>query len=161
MPGNEIIRERIVFLEEKGEDWVERELLEADNVHEFARNIWQPHGEGAKQPGLSAFYDWIKEGGEAREKWYDDVKRKRAHIKFERAQDRLNNATVHDVRLREAQAKADRWAAGKMHPDYADQPSVQINNTTVDFGSVISQALAALEKKNEIVAPEPKALPEE
>jgi len=143
MPGNSIVADRIAWLEDKGEDWVEEEIIRLGSVKALACEHWTAHSENDDaKPGINAFYKWLDKSPERKQEWWPAVKKRRAAALVEASQHDMDTSTPMNFRHRESKAKSARWLASKLDREqYGDGPQVQITNNTLEIGSVFAEAL--------------------
>ena len=142
MPGRSTTKKRKAILEEMGEERIAEEIMQLGTVTKFVTQYFEPHPDFPDaKPSPNALYEWIKEGGDERRKWWDGVRKVRAHQRAEMSTDRLDSATTDDYRLKTEQAKQDRWLASVLNrEDYGEKATVQ---NTIQIGDQWLEALKA------------------
>ena len=143
MGSQKITQARIQTLEKLGEQAVFEKYLESKSVRAMMNELFEPHGEGAKQVGRTSFQAWLKEAEGRLERW-EEVKAMKGDLIAEGAYETAMNSDESNVRSSKLKYDAQKWMASVLNARYAERQHHK-HEHTVDFEDTIAQALAALD----------------
>lgn len=151
--GQDITNQRVLDLEQMGEEQVFNGYLEHQTLRAFLNSLWTPrndeHGNPGKEVSSNPFYKWIDREPGRRARW-DEVKRRRGSMMVEEAHDIAMGATPETAKVAKIQIDTKQWAAAHYNKQEFGREQV----TEQAIGTVLMAMAKALDAKQ---LPDPTA----
>ena len=116
MAGNPITEQRMLMMDDMGEEEVFAMYVEIGTVRGLCDELFEAHGEGAKRPSVVSLYKWLHSVDGRYERWVE-IKKLRGDLEFDEAYETAKASTAKTVQSDRLKVDVNKWRAGILNRD--------------------------------------------